>query len=375
MWHKKSLRSGATLFAPDLLFPPTTLNCHPSTSVFGGLGVTVRGVWADLGVTGGGQTVFMANSEWRNDLYRLAAGQHGAVELSQTSGLAATQASRLRELNGSGWEAPVPTVRVRKGAPRTRELAAAVALLQLGPLAALSHRSAAAWWDLPGFSLDPFDVIRRHGSSTTRAGSGVQLRETRRLPEKHITVQKGLRVTRPERLPFDLMYLYGPQKIEVLVDRILHRRLASPSRMHQMLKELGGRGAKGIGDLRDIMAARPAGYVPPESGAESRMLWLSRRYGLPEFRLQVNLGSANEWVARVDFVCEERLVLWVQSEAYHSALVDRRKDAAQRTKLLAEGFKVVEVWQHELWDKPEVVVQRIRDHLTELSPRNFGFWG
>ncbi len=298
---------------------------------------------------------------WRNELLELAASQHGVVGLHQTKHLSGSAHEREFELNGSGWGAPYPSVRARTGTPRTREFWASAAVLQVGSGAVLSFESAAAWWGLSGFSLEPFNVLHTRGEYHCGPIDGITSRETRRLPASQVTRLNGVAVVRPERLPFELIQTYSPVKVEVLIDRMLSRRLTSTDRLHAMTKELGGKGATGIGHIRRIMRARPHGYVPPESGAESRMKWIADKYSLPRLRPQVNLGSADEWIARVDFMLEGGIAIWVQSDLYHSALVDKRKDDQQRAKLQAEGFVVVEVWQNELWDKPEAVADRVRE--------------
>lgn len=304
--------------------------------------------------------------DWRSELYRLAEQQNGAVGLFQTITMQASDERRLRELNGGGWNAPYPGARTRSGAPLTAGLRASAAVLQMGPGAALSHESAAAWWGLPGFVLEPLNILRIRGCNSRKDNCGLRVRETRRLPLHHVTYLKGVPVVRPERLPFELIQNHGLGKVEILLDRMIQRRLTTTGRLHQMLGELGGRGAKGIGHLRLLMKSRPVGYVPPESGAESRMQWVAKRFALPDMRPQVNLGTDDEWVARVDFLIGDRLVIWVQSELYHTALVDQRKDNAQRAKLQAEGFTVVEAWQHELWDDPAAIARRVRRELARL---------
>lgn len=303
--------------------------------------------------------------DWRKELYELAAQQHGVVGLYQIRQMPGSVAARMFELNGRGWSAPFPSVRARNGAPRTPAFRASCAVLQMGLGAALSFDSAAAWWGLSGFALEPFQVVRQKSATAYRCVEGISFRETRRLPLEHLTMLRGVAVVRPERLPFELIQQYPPQKVEVLIDRMLQRRMTSTDRLHQLASQLGGKGATGIGHIRRFLKARPRGYIPPESGLESRLKWIAEKYVLPPMRPQVNLGSADEWIARVDFLAGDNVAIWVQSELYHTALVDKRKDELQRTKLMAEGFVVLEVWQNEIWDRPELVAERIRKAVVK----------
>jgi very-short-patch-repair endonuclease len=78
-------------------------------------------------------------------------------------------------------------------------------------------------------------------------------------------------------------------------------------------------------------------------------------------RRQVDSGSADHWTGRVDFRhVELPLVIEVQSERYHSALVDRSADVARIRGLRAAGFIVVEIWDTEVWSTPWTVVQKVR---------------
>ena len=62
-----------------------------------------------------------------------------------------------------------------------------------------------------------------------------------------------------------------------------------------------------------------------------------------DMRRQVDSGG-DLWVGRVDFChAELPLVVEIQSEAYHSALLDRRSDAARVAALAAAGFDHYEV--------------------------------
>ena len=85
-------------------------------------------------------------------------------------------------------------------------------------------------------------------------------------------------------------------------------------------------------------------------------------------RRQVDLGTDGVWSGRVDFLVEgQPIVIEVQSERHHAALSDRRADAARRAGLEAAGFVWVEVWDHEVWATPAVVVARVRAAIDRLS--------
>jgi very-short-patch-repair endonuclease len=89
--------------------------------------------------------------------------------------------------------------------------------------------------------------------------------------------------------------------------------------------------------------------------------------GLGTWRRQVNLGGGR-WCGRVDFKHEFRpLVLEVQSERYHAALIDREHDARRRAALEAAGFTVVEIWDIEIWHHRDIVEDRVAAALRNLQ--------
>ena len=88
-----------------------------------------------------------------------------------------------------------------------------------------------------------------------------------------------------------------------------------------------------------------------------------------ELRRQVDSGES-EWTGRVDFRHEVLpLIVEVQSERYHSALVDRLADRRRLAALRAAGFVVVEVSDPQVWSRPWEVIDAVRRGLLEAQAR------
>lgn len=95
--------------------------------------------------------------------------------------------------------------------------------------------------------------------------------------------------------------------------------------------------------------------------------------GLPEMRRQVNVGDELGWIGRVDLRDKERsLILEVQSERFHSSLIDQQVDARRIERLERAGFVVVEVTDVQVWHKPHEVVEAVRvgRHRVALLSRH-----
>ena len=73
-------------------------------------------------------------------------------------------------------------------------------------------------------------------------------------------------------------------------------------------------------------------------------------------RRQIDSGG-DQWTGRVDFRhATLPLIVEIQSERHHTALSDRRADAARRDRLVADGFVVIEITDTLLFSDPREVV-------------------
>ncbi len=133
----------------------------------------------------------------------LAERQHGVVSTIQLRSAGATDAE-IKHLFASGqWERVTRLLIRRVGSPRTVEQAVAAAVLDAGRRAGLSDHPAAAWFDLNGFRLRPLQVTRLRDATSTPSRLAT-IHEPRLLPDHHLTLHRGVSVTVPSRIPFDI---------------------------------------------------------------------------------------------------------------------------------------------------------------------------
>jgi very-short-patch-repair endonuclease len=152
------------------------------------------------------------------------------------------------------------------------------------------------------------------------------------------------------------------------LDNAWNLRLLSGRSLLALLDEYGKRGRDGTAVLRELVEARGMDYTPPASNLESRVQDLLGRVGL-DLRRQVDSGG-DDWSGRVDFRDHVLpLILEVQSERYHSALLDVEADERRRDQLRADGFEVVEVTDVEVWADGDLVVERVRRARRRLLAR------
>jgi hypothetical protein len=302
-------------------------------------------------------------------LRRLAATQRGLVSVTQAAALGFDRTRRRRLIDGRRWERVTPRVVRLVGAEPSLAQRCLTAILDAGGGAALSGASAAAWWNIPGNQLDPIHVARWRDRSAT------PLRSDRRhapclLPDHHVVVLDGVPVQVPARALFDIAGTrrrgvelpWWVARMERMVDNAWSARLVSGTTMHAMLEDLAQRGRPGIRVMRAVLAKRGVDYVPPASNLEARCIQILDEGGVPPMRRQVNTGDERGWIGRVDLRdAELPLIVEVQSERFHSSLVDQQLDAERVDRLEAAGFVVVQVTDVEVWHHPRDVLHAVLD--------------
>ncbi|MBW3668901.1 MAG: hypothetical protein KY443_06775 [Actinobacteria bacterium] len=298
-------------------------------------------------------------------LRNLAATQHGVVSLPQARGAGLTRAA-IRHRTAKGLWRPVGSLFVVSGSPESFEQRLMAAVLDAGADAVASHEAAAVLWELPGFSPGSLDVTRPRTTARMRPALG-EVHESRRLPESHRTVVRGIPVSTVARTLFDLAGAPGmPEaRVERAVDNALARSPALLRRLHIMLRELAVRGRPGIALMRELLDERPANYIAPASGLEARAIRLLADAGIATDR-QVDVGD-RDWVGRVDLrVTGTNVVIEIDSALHHTAHSDRLRDADRDASPAAAGLVVVRATDDDVFHRPWVLEQRVRRALSGL---------
>jgi very-short-patch-repair endonuclease len=297
----------------------------------------------------------------------LSERRHGVVatwELLE-HGVSADHVRRLGE--SRHWDRPTRRVLRRTGSASTEGQTLAIALLDAGPHAFLSHVSSGSWWGLPGCALKPCHAVTT--STSRRRPELVTLHRVRRLPPCWTTEHSGIPIVRPELCALQMFAVCPYEVAERRTEALWSDRLLSGRSLRRFLHDMGRSGRNGTAGVRQYLDARPDDYTPPATGLESRVDQILKRAGV-EVRRQVDTGSDDAWTGRVDFlVVGTAVVVEVQSQKHHRALVDREADADRRARLEAAGFIWVEVWDTDVWTAPHVVESAVRDGIRRYRAR------
>jgi very-short-patch-repair endonuclease len=229
------------------------------------------------------------------------------------------------------------------------------AVLACGPGAVLSHRSAAAHWELLQTAAARVDVtVPRSGGRTERPG--IRLHCPRRLDPEDVTERNGIPITTVARTLVDLCAVVNDRQLERALEQAYVLRLLAPGAVEDTLDRANGRKT---GALRRLLPTSDAPRRSPAASFEERFLALVRRGGLPDPEVNVHLHGYE-----VDFLWRaQRRVIEVDGHAFHStrqaATRDRRKD----DDLDTAGYRVTRFKADQILHDPGDTLARTKRAL------------
>ena len=211
--------------------------------------------------------------------------------------------------------------------------------------AALSHRTAAAVWDLSPLPAGRLDVTSLRRSTSTRA---LRVHRGDTLDPLNDVVRQpdGLPVTTVARTLADLAQVLTPHQLERACHRAEVTRALDAAAVENQLERLQGRHTRSLRRAIASMAAADPDITRSE--LEERFLALVAQAGLP--RPLVNATIAGH---EVDFLWSRaRLIAETDGAAAHVTATafeeDRRRDAA----LLLAGFQVLRFTWRQITEDP-----------------------
>ena len=285
----------------------------------------------------------------------LAQRQHGVVSMAQLRALGLERGAiewRLRRGRLHRVHRGVYAVGHRRLAVRGRLWAAVLACGGID-VAALSHRTAAAVWDLSPLPAGQVDVTSLHRSTSThtlrvhRGDTLDPLNDVVRQPD-------GLPVTTVARTLADLAQVLTAHQLERACHRAEILRALDAPAVEQLLDRLPGRRSKSL--RRALAGLAAADPDVTRSELEERFLALVADAHLPRPQANVNVAGHE-----VDFLWPAaRLVAETDGAAAHLTPTafdeDRRRDAA----LQVAGYRVVRFTWRQVTRHPDGVAETLR---------------
>jgi very-short-patch-repair endonuclease len=224
-----------------------------------------------------------------------------------------------------------------------RWLAAALAV----PGAALSHRTAAAFWRM---AVAPHEIPELTTTREARSRPGLTLYRSRTLRPDDLVRWHDVHVTQVERTLVDLADVLSTDELVRVTDAL--PRIDRP-RLEAALARAGPRKARTA--LAPLLDPGPR----TRSELERAFVRMSRRFGLGR-------PHCNVWVAGllVDaFWPDRRLVVECDSRRWHAGWAARRNDHARDARLQLAGYTVLRLAWTEIHHRPALGAARIRPFL------------
>lgn len=264
------------------------------------------------------------------------------------------------------WSIAAPGVFALAGVPVTWRHRLLAHTLSCGTDSLASHLSAAALLGMPGFREGPIEITVPRGRRLDVCVD--RYHQTNLIWNHHTKVVDGISVTSYARTLFDLCGVVHPLRAERAVDTSLARRRVTGPALWTVLIDLAEHGRDGTVVFREILQARGPGYVPPASQLEAEFLALILAAGLSEPAREISLGDADGWIGSVEFVWRpERVLVEVDGDWFHTALLDRLADARRDTRFDRAGYTVVRISYDQLVNDPAEVVRRVRSALRRAA--------
>jgi very-short-patch-repair endonuclease len=232
------------------------------------------------------------------------------------------------------------------------------AVLACGPHAVLSHRAAAAAWELRLSHRAQVDITLPRGG---RSRAGVDLHLSRCLSAGEIANVRGIPCTSVARTLADLAALVAERDLRRAFNRAELRRLLHAPDLERQLRN--GQGRKGIGMLRRLVDEWD-GETATRSELEDRFLELCRGRGIERPRVNARM-TANGRRLEVDFLWEKQRVAaetdgWATHRTRAAFEADRRRDA----DLMVAGLRVVRFTWGQVTREPAAVAATLRALLA-----------
>lgn len=236
------------------------------------------------------------------------------------------------------------------------------AVLACGDGAALSHRSAAALWDLRSTESPVVDV-----TVASRAGRrrrpGIVVHRSRALRGGDLVRHRAIRTTSPARTLLDLADLLPAGPLERALERAEALRVLDLRELRATIQRSSTR--RGSGTLAEMLERLPPDPGLTRSELEDIFLELCARHRLGQPLVNANVGGYT-----VDFLwTRERLIVETDGHRDHATRAPFERDRARDARLVAGGYRVVRFTYRQVTREPETVAGLVHSLVTRRDAR------
>jgi hypothetical protein len=292
---------------------------------------------------------------------KIAARQHGVVSTHQLLDLGLTRsavnqrvaAGRLHRVHPGAFAVGHPIL--------SREGAYMAAVLACGPGALLSHRSAAALWDLRRSERSRIDVTAP--GRRRRAIRRIEAHRSRTLVPRDAARVKNIPCTSVARTLVDLAEVVDLRALERACEQAEILNLFNAEALANALARVRGR--HGAPKLRAVLGAAAPGETLTRSELEERFLALCGAAGLPRPEVNAWIPFAGGEGAEADFLWRGRgLIVETDGHATHGTRRAFERDRRRDQRLALAGYRVIRFTWRQVARDPGEVAQTVRQLLA-----------
>lgn len=284
--------------------------------------------------------------------------QLGLIHRDQLLKLGLSPHQIQRRARSGVFEPVEPNVYRVGGAPTTWEQLLLAGVLGLGPDAVVSHRSAAALWELDGMHPNAVELTVPR-SNRNRLAVG-RVHSSLHLPPGDLARVGRFPATNPTRTIIDLARSLSRRRLEGVVDAACRDGLTAEAVLAERAVELRRPGTRKLGAVlgADLISGRPHTWL------EREVLQVFRRRGGPIPRLQTELTPDGRLVRVDGFFDEDAVALEVAGHRTHSTRRQRQADNERRLRLEQAGIRVLEFTYEDVTERPDYVFDAVVARLA-----------
>jgi very-short-patch-repair endonuclease len=229
-------------------------------------------------------------------------------------------------------------------------------VLACGPEAVLSHRSAAALWELQPAASGRIDVTIP--SRSVRGPKAVRVHRTRALDPADTTIRDGIPVTSIARTLLDFAETASRQRLRRALETGERLELIDGRALQALMARSHGR--RGLKALNEALAAMNGSAPWSQSDLEDAFLSLIREAQIPDPQCNVIVEGylVDCWWA------EQRVVAEVDSFGFHKTREMFERDRKEDTVVQLAGINVLRPTQRRVEHEPQALLSDVKRMLN-----------
>ncbi len=250
------------------------------------------------------------------------------------------------------------------GAPAgTPEHDLMAALLQVGPTGVVSHRAAAWLHELDGFSAPVVELtVTRLVGSLPRGATVHRLANVKPID---VVTLGPWRVTAPARTLIDVCAVRPRWRAELALDDAWRRSLVSREMLAQRLAANCGKGRRGAGVMRGLLAERPETWRPLGSHFERLLVDQLVARGLPQPVTQFEVIRPDGAVALLDLAWpEHRLGVEFHGYQWHQGRSAWEAGITRDNGVVSLGWRILYATRKEVRENPAGFARNVARSLA-----------